>query len=163
MNAGYILAKSIFLCKNLKWYRKSSWPSSNLTSPPLRKPLSSVVFKIFTSGILFFFFFYRKGIIVHILSSSLPRWLSDKRICLTSRRHRRLGFDPWVQKIPWRRKWQLIPVFLSEKPQRGAWQATVHSLAESDSPEHALSSNLLFSPNMQIYGDTFGSTFLTAL
>ena len=24
----------------------------------------------------------------------------------------RPGFDPWAQKIPWRRKWQPIPVFL---------------------------------------------------
>jgi len=23
------------------------------------------------------------------------------------------GFDPWVGKIPWRRKWQPTPVFLS--------------------------------------------------
>ena len=22
------------------------------------------------------------------------------------------GFDPWVGKIPWRRKWQATPVFL---------------------------------------------------
>ena len=22
------------------------------------------------------------------------------------------GFDPWVRKIPWRRAWQFIPVFL---------------------------------------------------
>ena len=25
------------------------------------------------------------------------------------------GFDPWVGKIPWRRKWQPILVFLPEK------------------------------------------------
>ena len=25
---------------------------------------------------------------------------------------RRPGFDPWVRKIPWRRKWQPTPVFL---------------------------------------------------
>ena len=25
---------------------------------------------------------------------------------------RRPGFDPWVRKIPWRRAWQLTPVFL---------------------------------------------------
>ena len=25
-------------------------------------------------------------------------------------------FDPWVKKIPWRRKWQPTPVFLSVKP-----------------------------------------------
>ena len=24
----------------------------------------------------------------------------------------RLGFNPWVRKISWRRKWQLTPVFL---------------------------------------------------
>ena len=27
---------------------------------------------------------------------------------------RRPGFDPWFRKIPWRRKWQPTPVFLSE-------------------------------------------------
>ena len=25
---------------------------------------------------------------------------------------RKPGFDPWVEKIPWRRKWQTTPVFL---------------------------------------------------
>ena len=29
-----------------------------------------------------------------------------------SKRHKRLGFDPWVGKIPWRRKWRPISVFL---------------------------------------------------
>ena len=28
---------------------------------------------------------------------------------------RRCGFDPWVRKIPWRRKWQPTPVILPEK------------------------------------------------
>ena len=28
------------------------------------------------------------------------------------RRHKRGGFDPWVDKIPWRRKWQPTPAFL---------------------------------------------------
>ena len=27
------------------------------------------------------------------------------------KRHKRPRFDPWVGKIPWRRKWQPIPVF----------------------------------------------------
>ena len=26
-----------------------------------------------------------------------------------------LGLTPWVGKMPWRRKWQLIPVFLAEE------------------------------------------------
>ena len=30
----------------------------------------------------------------------------------TIRRHRRPRFDPWVGKMPWRREWQPIPVFL---------------------------------------------------
>ena len=34
------------------------------------------------------------------------------KICLPSRR---CGFHPWVNKIPWKRKWQLTPVFLPRK------------------------------------------------
>ena len=34
---------------------------------------------------------------------------------LQSRRHRRYRFDPWIRKIPWRRKWQPTLVFLPEK------------------------------------------------
>ena len=44
----------------------------------------------------------------------------------------RRGFDPWVRKIPWRRKWQLIPVFLPKNStDRGAWWAAVHSVSKS--------------------------------
>ena len=33
-------------------------------------------------------------------------------------------FDPWVRKIPWRRKWQPTPVFCLENAMdKGAWQA----------------------------------------
>ena len=45
----------------------------------------------------------------------LPRWLSGKESAYQSRKHRRGGFDPWVRKIPWRRKWQHTPVFLPGK------------------------------------------------
>ena len=31
---------------------------------------------------------------------------------------RRYGFDPWVRKIPWGRKWQPTPVFLPGKSHR---------------------------------------------
>ena len=37
--------------------------------------------------------------------------LSGKIVC----QYRRCGFDPWVGKIPWRRKWQPTPVFLPGK------------------------------------------------
>ena len=39
----------------------------------------------------------------------LPGWLSGKESACQCRRH---GFDPWVRKILWRRKWQPTPVFL---------------------------------------------------
>ena len=32
------------------------------------------------------------------------------------RRHKRCRFDPWVRKIPWRKKWEPTPVFLPGKP-----------------------------------------------
>ena len=35
-----------------------------------------------------------------------------KNLPANARRHR---FDPWIRKIPWRRKWQASPVFLYEK------------------------------------------------
>ena len=42
----------------------------------------------------------------------LPRWCSSKECPCQCRRHR---VDPWVGKIPWRRKWQPTPVFLPGK------------------------------------------------
>ena len=42
----------------------------------------------------------------------LPKWCSGKESAWQCRRCRRRGFDPWVGKIPWRRKWQPTPVFL---------------------------------------------------
>ena len=39
----------------------------------------------------------------------------DKESTCQCRRHKRREFHPWVGKIPWRRKWQLTPVFLSGK------------------------------------------------
>ena len=41
--------------------------------------------------------------------AGLPWWLRQERICL---QRGKPGFNPWVRKIPWRRKWLPIPVFL---------------------------------------------------
>ena len=38
-----------------------------------------------------------------------------KELTCQCRRFKRHGFSPWVGKIPWRRKWLPIPVFLPEK------------------------------------------------
>ena len=46
----------------------------------------------------------------------LVRWLSGWRTCLQCRKHgRRCRFGPWVGKIPWKRKWHPMPVFLPGK------------------------------------------------
>ena len=45
----------------------------------------------------------------------LPRWCSGKEFAYQFRRHRRCGFDPWVGKTPWKRKWKRPPVFLPGK------------------------------------------------
>ena len=72
--------------------------------------------------------------IIHILSnlvhSMVPSWLTGKEVVLSGLKATsqvalvvknppanagnimRLGFDRWVGKIPWRRKWQATPVFL---------------------------------------------------
>ena len=42
----------------------------------------------------------------------LPRWHSGEESACQCGRH---GFDPWVRKIPWSRKWQPTPVFLPGK------------------------------------------------
>ena len=42
----------------------------------------------------------------------LPGGASGKESACKCRRCKRCGFDPWVRKISWRRKWQPTPVFL---------------------------------------------------
>ena len=43
---------------------------------------------------------------------SFPGGASGKEPACQCKSHRSCGFDPWVGKIPWSRKWQPTPVFL---------------------------------------------------
>ena len=46
------------------------------------------------------------------------------------------GFIPWVKKIPWRRKWQLTPIFLpGESHRKRSLVVSVHGVTESDMTE----------------------------
>jgi len=49
------------------------------------------------------------------VSFYLPKWHSGKEFSCQCRRCRKLGFNPRVGKIPWKRKWQPTPVFLPRK------------------------------------------------
>ena len=40
----------------------------------------------------------------YLFNARFPGGLSGKESSCQCRRHRRLGFDPWVWKIHWRRK-----------------------------------------------------------
>ena len=41
-----------------------------------------------------------------------PGGASGEKCACQCRRQKRLGFDPWVRKGPWRRAWQPTPIFL---------------------------------------------------
>ena len=72
------------------------------------------------------------------------------------RRRKSYRFNPWIRKIPWRRAWQPIPIFLPGEShgQRSLLGYTDHSIAESYMTEvnsHACKENgwlmLLQMPN----------------
>ena len=68
----------------------------------------------------------------------LPWWLSSKKSACQRRSHRGHEFNPWVRKIPWKRKWQPYPVFLPEKShgQRSLADYSPGVHKESDITEH---------------------------
>ena len=47
--------------------------------------------------------------------SRLPQRLSWQELTCQCRRYKKRGFNPWVRKIPWSRRWQPTPVFLPGK------------------------------------------------
>ena len=60
---------------------------------------------------------------------------------LPVRRCKTRGFNPWVWKIPWRRKWQLAPVFLSgESHAQSLVGYSPRSCKKLNTTEHACTS-----------------------
>ena len=58
--------------------------------------------------------------------AGLPWWLNVKE---STCQCRRLGFDPWIGKIPWKRKWPPTPAFLPGKS-HGQKGLAVHGVAK---------------------------------
>ena len=59
-------------------------------------------------------------ITIHIPPTTMrgfPGGASGEESACQCRRPKRRGFDPWVGKIPWRRKWQPTPVFVPGESQ----------------------------------------------
>ena len=56
------------------------------------------------------------------------------------------GFDSWVRKIPWRRKWQPTPVFLPAKTQgqRSMGAYSPWDCKDSDTTEQLNNKNKVF-------------------
>ena len=86
------------------------------------------------------------GARLHISSETKGSSLNIKRLLSIKgkptcqcRRCRRFKFDPWVGKIPWRRKWQPALVFLLGKPHEQSSLAgySPWDPKESDMTEHA--------------------------
>ena len=86
-------------------------------------------------SVLFYGFKNVSFIQKYTLMQWFPRWHSSKESACQCRRHKRCGFDPWVRKIPWRRKWQPTTVFLPGESH--GWrslaglQIPVHEIAKS--------------------------------
>ena len=74
------------------------------------------------------------------LGGGLPKWLSGKE---STCQCRRCGCNPWVGKIPWRRKWQPTPGYscLGNPMDRGAWWAMSMEVAKVSDTTECLGSN----------------------
>jgi len=56
--------------------------------------------------------FFVDKYLLHAINIYYPNFPGGKESACQCRRHR---FAPWVEKIPWRRKWQPTPAFLPGK------------------------------------------------
>ena len=90
---------------------------------------------------MYIIFVYSQSDLFHRLTcwgytccEGLPRWLSGTE---SACQHRRCRFDPWVGKIPWRRKWQPTLVFFPGEfhGQRSLVGCSLRGRKESDTTE----------------------------
>ena len=132
---------------DLNFLSKPLQVSSNLNKP-LHSPqrISPYITLWFNTSLLFLklFFNWSTVDIQHCVSyccrakwfryththTVFPRSVSGKEPTCRCRRHKTLGFNPWVGKTPWRRA-PLQYSCLENSTDRGAWQAIVCGVAKS--------------------------------
>ena len=70
---------------------------------------------------------------INLNDMGFPGGINGIESTCQSTRHKRCRFDHWVQKIPWRKKWQPTPVFLPGKfhSQRTLAGYTVHGVEKN--------------------------------
>ena len=80
----------------------------------------------------------KASIFKHPYSDTVPKWHNGRESTCQFRRCKRQGFNPWVRKIPWSRKWQPILAFLPRKShgQRSLVGYSPGGHKESDMTEH---------------------------
>ena len=78
-------------------------------------------------------------------SYSVPGNTSGKESACQCRRHKRLVYNPWVGKIPWRRRWHPTPVFLPGEShgQRSLVGYSPRDRKELDKTEHLSTKTLM--------------------
>ena len=64
---------------------------------------------------IFYHIYFQRHNVRFLLPRGFPGGAGDKESVCYCRRRKRLRFNPWVGKIPWRRKRQPTPVFLPGK------------------------------------------------
>ena len=96
----------------------------SLIIPPSPSPTESK--RMFYTSVSLYINFYWSSVVF----PSGSEVKASACICLQCRR---AGFNPWVEKITWRRKWQPTPVLLPGKSHgwRSLVQATFHGVAKS--------------------------------
>ena len=51
----------------------------------------------------------------HTFFGGFPGGAGGKESTCQCWKHKKYGLDPWFRKIPWRRRWQPVPVFFTRK------------------------------------------------
>ena len=77
-------------------------------------------------------------VLTYSFCPGFPGGASGKESTCQCRRHKRCGFNPWVRKIPWSRKWYPTSLFLPRKfhGQRGLAGYSLQGHKESDKTKH---------------------------